>query len=1079
MAVVGIGCTALSPTPQIPPLPKEGTAVERRVEGGKAVTWRLAPEKSQYLELRLDPPGAVTRATLSGAAGVVAEATGEVESRYPLRLLAIVPADEPVTLEVAAPASGTLQLKVDVRRPARSSDVEQVAALNAFYTAQRSLRQDLTASDYRRILSTLQDAAKGLGDIGHPTFPYALLQEANSYLYLYDYAAASEAAQRAQLVLEGIDEPSARELGWLAEAYSILARVSKSNGRTETAIELLTKAIDIYGRWSGSSSLFSKALFLNSRALAYLDLERFEQGEADFLTALGIARDTARRRLEASVLLNLATLQLKAGSTPEAFERFEEARPQVARLGIGSQLHLASTLGSFYITTGQLDQARDLLEEGLALAREKEDAAYEIAILDHLGRLYRIMGSPGPSVEAHAQAFRLASLQEDSFRRVTTGLHLGRALADQGRWEEAGQRFRESLELAETGDSPTTTSLACSELGLLLSRQGNHGEARDWASRAVSAAADAPTSRNLALVALGEIELAANRPDVARAALQEALALTSVEADPLSHAQIRAFLGLAFQQEGDLDSAKAHLEGALTVYEEIRGHISAAESRAEFLTRWHNYYGALVEVLMELDRRDPGAGWVERALEVSERSRSRTLVEILAEGRIRVRRKVPDRLSQLELRLGDHLALLRNDVAQTRAAGDVLREGALQDSLDSTRTAFRAVEEEIRRDHTSYANLRYPEPLTYEEMSDLLPHRTRLLHYTVHESASYLFVVGGGEVTGHRLPQAAVLRERVAKLRAALEKHDISSRRSFRESSQSLWEDLLAPALEPASGPSEPSEPPQRLWVVWGSPLHTLPMELLLDREGRYAIEQVEIGYTPSMTVLANLQSSPAIDHAVDFVGFANPEGFASGKDELPAIPGVELEVRSIAELFPDSARLFIGATANQDNLTTEPAVAEAQWLHFASHGIVRDDEPERSALVLSPDSRGDRLLEISEVFELELKAEAVVLSACQTGLGKEVKGEGIVGFTRAFLYAGSQNVVVSLWPVSDHSTAVFMRHFYELLRTSDEPAAALFQTKKALIQEGWPVRAWAPFIVIGGLRQANERRSLNRVSES
>lgn len=434
------------------------------------------------------------------------------------------------------------------------------------------------------------------------------------------------------------------------------------------------------------------------------------------------------------------------------------------------------------------------------------------------------------------------------------------------------------------------------------------------------------------------------------------------------------------------------------------------------------------------ERADPT--YAERALEVSERSRSRTLVDILAEGRIQVRHEAKPELVERVSRTGDHLALLRYELAEARFGGNLEQVDTLRSSVDSTRLRYRSLERDMRLDDIAYTSLRHPEPLNFQEIRELLPNGDRLLSFSLTKHAGYLFVVDQDGLTSHRIPDVASLRPRVDRIRALLQAGDIRSAHELAEVSRQLARMLLAPVL--ASQPPEDDGLLPHFWIVPDGPLHLLPFECLRDEAGSYVAERFEISYVPSATVLATLSSRPAQSPSLDFLAFANPVGVDDLEKGLRSLPGTEAEVRSIARLFPGTARIYTGPDATQENLFADPFLAVARWIHFASHGLIRNDRPEDSAILLSPDSRGDHLLEMSEIFSLRLTADAVVLSACETGLGQEVDGEGIIGLSRAFLYAGSRSVVVSLWPVADQSTAVFMQRFYEHLRTTERPAAAL-----------------------------------------
>jgi CHAT domain-containing protein len=188
---------------------------------------------------------------------------------------------------------------------------------------------------------------------------------------------------------------------------------------------------------------------------------------------------------------------------------------------------------------------------------------------------------------------------------------------------------------------------------------------------------------------------------------------------------------------------------------------------------------------------------------------------------------------------------------------------------------------------------------------------------------------------------------------------------------------------------------------------------------------------------------------------------------ELQRLEYSSREVIGIAKRYkPDEVAVYLGSAAKEENVKNNEYLSTARRIHFATHGIISEKQPQYSGLVLTldDDPTEDGLLQAYEIFNLKLNADLVVLSACRTGLGKEVRGEGLIGLTRAFMYAGAPSVVVSLWEVADRSTAALMVKFYQQLDHAKDKAEALRQAKLALIQSGQFAHPyyWAPFILVG-----------------
>jgi CHAT domain-containing protein len=270
--------------------------------------------------------------------------------------------------------------------------------------------------------------------------------------------------------------------------------------------------------------------------------------------------------------------------------------------------------------------------------------------------------------------------------------------------------------------------------------------------------------------------------------------------------------------------------------------------------------------------------------------------------------------------------------------------------------------------------------------------------------------------------------------------------------------------------------------------LHYLPFETLRAAgpgiPPQCLIERFPISYMPSVSVLAELEKrAPARARRFDLLAYGDPAyaravGPSSTSEDLvrgiyesagvrfPPLPNTRREVEAVGRLFPaERTKIFLGTDATEASVK-HMNLSDYRLVHFATHAIVDDRIPARSGVVFSLVNTGleDGILRMNEVFNLEMSADLVVLSACQTGLGSLIRAEGMVGLTRAFLYAGARRVAVSLWDVNDLTAPDFMQSFYRGLRQGEAPASALRSAKIEMLHSDSPVRAnpyfWAPFVL-------------------
>ncbi|MBI4471005.1 MAG: CHAT domain-containing protein [Acidobacteria bacterium] len=450
---------------------------------------------------------------------------------------------------------------------------------------------------------------------------------------------------------------------------------------------------------------------------------------------------------------------------------------------------------------------------------------------------------------------------------------------------------------------------------------------------------------------------------------------------------------------------------------------------------------------------------------------------------------------------------------------------SLEEKLKQLEVDRERLEHEIRQNHPRYAELHYPMPLSLEAIRRQLDDQAVLLEYTLGHSASFLFAVTKDDFLAVRLPDAMAIAEQVKTLREIMAARP--QRQSFRayvQLARELHQALIAPAGRMLTG--------KRHWVIVPDGiLHYLPFEALLQsgdeeflvsagpRLWPYLIRDYAISYVPSASVLANLRQRPRRLNGPEkmFLAYADPlygaDATAAPRQvrsalgstrfsQLKPLPHTRAEAHGIAALYPQNkVRLYLRDQAREENVKDERQLDQFRLIHFAAHGLLNEDQPAYSGLILSlPDVkrsavRGQRseaggdnietggpqrvtdnqkqetkfvedgLLQVYEIFNLKLNADLVVLSACETGLGKEVEGEGLVGLTQAFLYAGTASLVVSLWKVSDRSTPELMVSFYEYLNIGAvTKSEALRGAQLRLIKNGRYAHPyyWAPFILVG-----------------
>jgi CHAT domain-containing protein len=1080
------------PVPSGPPRLEKGVVQEREIRAGETHEYRIAVRAGDYARVRIKQTRMDVAARLSGPAGrLVLEADGVGGRKQPELLSWIAEEGGDYLLAVSphdpgAPA-GFYEVQVEELRPSAAGDAERTAAERATWEADHWQAREV-ADSKRKALASYEQALplwQAAGDrtseihvLNEIAVIHRVLGDTEKGLALFDQAltlarkagsrrgeaetlnnlgVAHHALGQTPQALEDFKESLRlwEELGdstWIALASFGLGVVQTWLGRLDEALISLDRALELR-RASGDSA--DVPLILGALGSIYR-----EQGEGDkaleaYRQALQASHEAEDRRGEANVLQEMAVIYLRQGELQRALELFTDALEIHEALGNhqqqGRQLFF---LGKTSLYLGDLDGALEFYDRSLPIHRETGDATWEAYALGDVGWIYDRRGEPGKALERYARAYEISKAADHRRGQAMALQGMGRSQTGLGHPAEAVPLLKQATELYQGTEDALGKIHSLLELGRASQALSDTGQAAEHFYRA--------------------LEISRERKTL----MSEAVALSAV-------ARLE-------RDRGNLPAAASAIGDALRIVESIRPKVASQRQRVSFFASSRDYYDFYVDLEMRLHQGDPAGGHLAAALAASERARSRALLDLLAEGRIDLRKGISPELKKRDEEVANRISLLQGDLLEDLSRG-ARKAARIEAELDEAEEERERIEWEIQHEYPHYAAIRNPAPLAPERIQGMLDGRTAFLEYTLGAEASYLFVVMQDRSEAFRLPPAGEIADLVETVRQGLKEEGRRHRGAYVEAAYRLYEILLAPAAEMLGDKPH-------LIVSPDGPLLLLSFEALLTGpapQGRgyaglpYLIRQKSITYVPSASVLAELASPAdgtllAASDSGLFVGFADPaheqasavggQTAASslaralqdaGLPSPPRLPNAHTELLEISRLFPpEQVRSYTEGDASEENVKENPAVREARWLHFAVHGFVNESRPEYSGLVLSLDGdpKENGLLQVYEIFNLDLSADLVVLSACDTALGKNVRGEGLLGVSRALLYAGAASVVVSLWQVADSSTSDLMIRFYRHLMDNGDKAEALRLSKLELIQEGQYDHPyyWAPFILIG-----------------
>jgi CHAT domain-containing protein len=821
-------------------------------------------------------------------------------------------------------------------------------------------------------------------------------------------------------------------------------------------------------RKQGKADSLQKALEIFEETLLLCRMSNDRQREAHTLSRIGLVYEAMNKKqktieyhlqalplyqaigdtfMQATCLSGIgAGYVFSLGQHRESLDYLFQALPLLRRTGnLELEAVTLSSLAAAYFSLGEIQKAVDYGQQALVLFRNLGKREQEAALLPFLGAIYNLLGQTKIAEDYLSQGQRLssqlqagASLKEKNLiaarRAHTEGYQfLMKDTAESLR--RAIEKYNEALRLYRIAEDRQMEATMLMNVGALYLILGEKEKTIDDLEKSRGHFAEAlPLFQALAdrrgevgtLAGIGEAYYWLGDKEKALVYLGQGLPLSRKIGMRGIEATVLYNIARLKRDNGKLIDARTKIESALGIIDSMRTNVANSELRASYfgsvlgLFKAYEFY---IDLLMRLHQSRLSKGHDAEAFQASERFRARSLLEILA---------VPQ-----------------------------------------------------------------PQPLNVKEIQgNVLDNTTVLLEYALGEENSYLWAVTKNECLAYKLPP---LKEVVKKVESYLAVIAPNPANSPKFDGKNLYDVLLNPA-------SKALQRKTNLIIVPDGILHYLPFEALVSHlendAPQYLIESFNISYSPSASVLGLVKSQKRISaqkNRRELLAFGDPifgdETTTAKRDtaapdttagDTVAVEFTErglyeergfkfnrlqhtaAEIEKIAARIPiDKKQIYLRAEAKEERAKAE-RLNQYRILHFATHGVLDEQTPDRSSIVLTLDNdpAEDGFLQMKEIFNLKLDADLVVLSACQTGKGKLLRGEGVIGMARAFMYAGARSLVVSLWPVNDRSTADFMASFYGYMQRDKAKNEALRQAKLDMIKSADAALRhpyfWAPFVLMG-----------------
>lgn len=892
-----------------------------------------------------------------------------------------------------------------------------------------------------------------------------------------------------------------------------LGKAAKATGRYKEALASFNESLKLYRERGDENSVGAN---LSQIGFVYFQMGDLQRALSSFEEALKIAKKHNDPVGTSIVLRGIADIYCDLYKHDKAISHYEEAIEIQKKNNLKREMGVTlNNLGTMYMDLAQYEKALSSYQKALEIAKEQNDTPTVASILNNIGLVYAKFGESDKAIKHYLQSLEIERRLKRPFVLTYVLNNIGMEYFRVGKYSDALKYLHEALEIDKKLNNPHLLATRLNNIGAVYLKQGKLREAEQVFLERKKLEYKIKPSRMLHS-GLIEVYLLTGRYDQALELINKAP--PTWRDNKNRHIEYYTQRAIALKGKNAFKDSAINFLNAINLIEDMRQSIT---EKTGFFSGGSYYslltpYKELVSVLYIMSERgyqlpdefrSYGSNLESVAFYFSELTKARTLLEAMAEARKRFETaEIPKELRDIERRLLQELSFIDSKWDEALKKG----EQALKE-LEARRQGIKKQLDELieilRKNYPRYAVLHYPLPMKPEDLP--LKENEVLLEYAITENETYLFIVRKGGVK--RLIKIPVKRESLEeKVKSFIEPMNLKNPEGFNlQYAKELYEILLSDALKEI-------RENEKIIIVPDGILGLLPFEALVIKEGKglkdsiYVSDKYTITYYQSATILAlnRILKHPEAEKPLFAIG--NPVytqddpryiAWKQGKKEIyqanlkqyafrglaikekwgavteddikkriefPPLPETEEEVREIAKIMgvaPEPPQVLLSVMASETNLK-RAGIEKYKYIHFATHAslptMIQGVNEPFILLGQVENHEDDGFLTLSEVANMKLNAELVVLSACVTGVGKEVEGEGVVNFARAFQQAGARSVVVSLWEVASMPTVEYMKTFYRHLKSGKNKAEAMKLTRNE-IKANYPSPFyWAVFILHG-----------------
>lgn len=827
----------------------------------------------------------------------------------------------------------------------------------------------------------------------------------------------------------------------------------RSSGENEESIRNFQEAIYVAKKIESQEHEVKCLRQLSAAYWRLNDLQQFVRLNEE---ALKIAQKLNHKKEEARCLINIGVYYDKKFNYSKALNCYHKALKITQNL-FSNEIEesvLLNNIGAIYIDLGYYEKALDYLKKSLNIDRQLENNISISKDLINIGSLYRKKGHDSgnkkdldKSLDYYFECLKIAENIQDVKTEIQVLNNIGNFFIDKKDYDRALRYFLLSFEKAKGIKYLEAMGMILNNIGIIYFYRKNYEKATASFNRA--------------------IEIAVNLE--ASYILWEAC----------------FWLGKCYEANNQLNKSIDCYKRAIDIIEYVRGQILFDDYKTGFVRDKLKIYRNLIGLLYRFHIDKGSDKFIKEIFHIVERAKARAFLESLKESKIYIRELLNPILKSRERELSKEISSIIMNLSQVDLSQNKRRQLILRQK--KTEDEYIELISKIRNQIPEMTKLISPKSCRIEEIQEqLLDNKTALIEYFLGEKRSLMFLVMRNKKILFTLPPRGSIEKSIRAYLKILSQPPSGKFEGFLASKR-IYKEVLLNFLE------EIPNSVVNLIIVPDGILYYLPFETLqiTNRNGsldnKYLIEEFRVSYAPSSSSLLFLiKEKYCTNTSKGLLAFANPfyhlKSFSENNDgnvyiemlkelysdkgfDLSPLPYSQKEVKDISKYFPDNKKnIYLKKDAKED-VIKNISLMEYRVIHFACHGILDASFPHRSALVLALDEdiEEDGFLQVREIYNLNMKADLIVLSACQTGKGKLEKWEGIMGLPRIFFYAGAKSVVSTLWKIRDKSTANFMQYFYKFLYQGQTKTQAIQLAKIKMINSRYSHPFyWGAFVLHG-----------------